>query len=270
MNSENFSSYLKDPSKLYQIPYQELKTLVVQYPYCQPLRVLLLQKSQMERHPDFERNLHAAATYLPDRTVLYFLVREFQALETGDLLFELEEERLELKALSEVFAASEPEEPPVLQQQADVEAVMGLFEAEGIEEGIEEEIEEEDMEIRLKEKARERVVAPMPKSVFSSWQKRYDHLRLAASIHALDIPAPPPVKRPAPGDAVAERNPDLAHELAKRSLEEKEGLVSETLAELLARQGHIQKAISMYEKLGLIFPEKSHFFAQKIEKLKRK
>jgi len=42
------------------------------------------------------------------------------------------------------------------------------------------------------------------------------------------------------------------------------------LAELLAVQGHRQKAIEMYEKLRLIIPEKSIFFAQKIEELEKK
>ena len=279
MNSENFSSFLKDPSKLYQIPYQELKSLVVQYPYCQPLRILLLQKSQMERHPDFERNLHAAATYLPDRTLLYFLIREFQSLESGELLFELEEERLELKALSEIFAAREQKEPEIVQQQAaappvDIKSVPDLFKVEDVEE--EEEEVEEIIEINP-EKEQAPVLkipvapshrTPQPKEAFASWQQRYEHLRLAVSIGALEFPPAPKATTPAvpkPGS-----NPNLAYDMARRSLEEKEDLVSETLAELLARQGHSQRAIAMYEKLGLIFPEKSPFFALKIEKLKRK
>ena len=45
-------------------------------------------------------------------------------------------------------------------------------------------------------------------------------------------------------------------------------VISETLAEVLASQGHIHAAIEMYEKLGLIYPEKKSFFAVKIENLK--
>lgn len=47
-------------------------------------------------------------------------------------------------------------------------------------------------------------------------------------------------------------------------------IASEPLADLLASQGHIQQALDMYERLSLIFPEKSAFFAQKIKKLKKK
>ncbi|MBK7336556.1 MAG: hypothetical protein IPJ00_10435 [Saprospirales bacterium] len=287
MNSENFSSFLKDPSKLYQIPYQELKSLVVQYPYCQPLRVLLLQKSQMERHPDFEKNLHAAATYLPDRTLLYFLIREFQSLESGELLFELEEERLELKALSEILAVRDHIEPEIAvavqapAQETVAVAVEDLFKVEedmeeGIEEGIVGGLEgiEGGIEMGLEgieeEVMEEKVIpirAPQPKAAFASWQKRYDHMRLAISINALEIP---PAPRKEEIVSKSGGKPKLAQDLAKKSLQEKGDLVSETLAELLARQGHVQKAISMYEKLGLIFPEKSSFFASQIEKLKHK
>lgn len=55
-----------------------------------------------------------------------------------------------------------------------------------------------------------------------------------------------------------------------KSLDEPEGLVSETFAALLAEQGHHDKAIQMYERLGLRYPEKSSFFASVIEDLKKR
>ncbi|MCB9284416.1 MAG: hypothetical protein H6563_10115 [Lewinellaceae bacterium] len=302
MNAENFSSFLEDPSRLYQIPYQELKSLVVQYPYCQPLRILLLQKSQMEGHPDFERNLQAAATYLPDRTLLFFLIREFHALESGELLFELEEERLELKALAEILVERQPlEEPEVTPapvppppKTTPPDPILDLFreEEEEAEEGEEEPeipVAEPDPVIRVQTdeepesevepepepepevepeplipqvpKERPRPAAPQPKSAFSSWQNRYEQLRRLASLSSFEIPHVPveKVKTELP-------NPQ---EMARKSVEEKEDIATETLAELLVRQGHTQKAIAMYEKLRLIFPEKSSFFAQKIENLKK-
>lgn len=56
---------------------------------------------------------------------------------------------------------------------------------------------------------------------------------------------------------------------AKNSLKDKDDLVTETLANIYAAQGNIEKAISTYEKLSLLHPEKSTYFAALIEKLKR-
>jgi hypothetical protein len=44
--------------------------------------------------------------------------------------------------------------------------------------------------------------------------------------------------------------------------------VSETYAKLLVQQNQIDKAIEVYKRLILIFPEKSAFFAAEIEYLK--
>jgi len=51
------------------------------------------------------------------------------------------------------------------------------------------------------------------------------------------------------------------------SLERKSAVVSETLAEMMANQGHINQAIDIYQQLSLIYPEKSSYFADQIKKL---
>ena len=55
---------------------------------------------------------------------------------------------------------------------------------------------------------------------------------------------------------------------AKRSLEESEDLVTETLAEIYYLQKNFTKAIASYEKLILLYPEKKTFFASRIEKIR--
>ena len=58
-------------------------------------------------------------------------------------------------------------------------------------------------------------------------------------------------------------------QIVQNSLEESDEIASETLAELLTSQQQYKKALAMYERLILIFPEKSTFFAEKIKHLKK-
>ncbi|MBK9254200.1 MAG: hypothetical protein IPM42_01795 [Saprospiraceae bacterium] len=53
----------------------------------------------------------------------------------------------------------------------------------------------------------------------------------------------------------------------KRSITKSEQIISESLADILAAQGHFSEAIKMYDQLILKFPEKSSYFAAKIDNL---
>ncbi len=59
-----------------------------------------------------------------------------------------------------------------------------------------------------------------------------------------------------------------AEEMGKLSLVEDDSFVTETMADLYAKQGYIDKAIHAYEKLSENYPEKSDYFARRIEEIK--
>ena len=101
MTAENFSYYLKNPGHLYQVSYQELKSLVVQYPYCQNLRFLLVTKSQIENSEEYQNDLALAATYHADRSHLYQLIHQKEIAESAES-YVTSEDYLELKDLSTI------------------------------------------------------------------------------------------------------------------------------------------------------------------------
>ncbi len=56
-------------------------------------------------------------------------------------------------------------------------------------------------------------------------------------------------------------------DIAVESIEYKPDVASETLAEILLRQGKKQEAVVIYNKLSLMFPEKSSYFAKKLKSI---
>lgn len=62
--------------------------------------------------------------------------------------------------------------------------------------------------------------------------------------------------------------PERQEDLSEASTHEDPQLVSETLAQIFHKQGNKDKALEIYEKLCLKFPEKSSYFAKKIIDIK--
>jgi len=57
--------------------------------------------------------------------------------------------------------------------------------------------------------------------------------------------------------------------VAQDSIKKSQMIISEPLANILAAQGHYKKAKKMYKQLGLIFPEKSGYFADQIKAIEQ-
>jgi hypothetical protein len=90
-------------------------------------------------------------------------------------------------------------------------------------------------------------------------------------LEELKLPDAPEVKKPRTRKVKArtvDKDLEETKMIAENSLKLGEEIVSETLARLLARQGHREEAIEMYQKLILKYPEKEATFAAALQKLK--
>jgi hypothetical protein len=64
-----------------------------------------------------------------------------------------------------------------------------------------------------------------------------------------------------------DREVEKIRHFAAHSLEDRD-ILTESMAEVLAKQGMYENAIALYQKLSLIYPPKSAYFASRIEQLK--
>lgn len=353
MNADSFVKYLKDPSFLHQISYEELKTLSLQYPYCQNLHLLLLKKSLLDNHKDQGQNLEKAAAYSFDRTHLFQQMQSINAgFDTQDS-FLLSDEYLELKDLTEIDQTMEmikaaPEKEP--QKALELENIPApssppdenfSFEEDAFPEETFQQLppelpdvagkEEKAPSYQLSDNAINTLVAfagtlpnlkfpkhgisrkktitakkpvltsrpllhklkqldaqqrgqtrlpktvpptvptnkkpnPQPKRSFNSWLKQFQEPAIKSQLdEIMEHKKLEEVKKKS--KKIKKRKHQML-EVAVKSITENQEVVSETLAELLVRQGRFERAIEMYKRLLLLFPEKSDYFASKIDNLK--
>jgi hypothetical protein len=64
-----------------------------------------------------------------------------------------------------------------------------------------------------------------------------------------------------------EKDAEQIRHFAAHSIEERD-ILTESMAEVLAKQGMYENAIALYQKLSLLYPPKSAYFASRIEQLK--
>ncbi len=76
IDAKAFKALLENPEQLKETRYQDLEGLLAKYPYCQPLRFLLLKKFKTDEHPAAAKHLALASMYAFDRSFLYDLLHE--------------------------------------------------------------------------------------------------------------------------------------------------------------------------------------------------
>lgn len=302
MTQERFLKLLDNPDLLASISYEELKTLALAYPYAHNLRYLLAIKSSQDNHPEFGRNLAAAAAHSLDRRRLFQLIAP---KKLAPLPVEAEELVLELKPIETVQQELQARVPvprtaetasaaQISAQQVPATGVVRsnpnialdltrAFEPETA--GEPQEVSEQPVPV-VGPVTEHKAEKPAPyidfKPSFAAWASQFNSPVLLSGAHTTLTPeAPVPFGKPVKSSDLPEEQRIEAETampgaqtitpqmLAEKSVAENKDVLSETLARLYVRQGYREKAIAMYERLSLAFPEKSPYFAAEIEKLKK-
>jgi hypothetical protein len=293
MTLERFSRIVDDPNLLRTITYEELKTLAIAYPYAHNLRYFLAIKARQTDHPDVVKVVASAAAYSLDRSQLFRLVAP-QMVAPQEVW--IEEEVLELKPI-ETLKRKLEEELSALNQEKTVDKSVAEAAVElPINDSIVPEKEKFSAALPENETSEEvflvQKLPQIPHMTFDTWINKFNLLPISNNPQPEEIPRVEPVQNTqivqgshtqsvdyqddveddseeVGSQAEPVKTQGIAQILAEKSVAENKDVISETLAKLYAKQGYRDKAIIMYERLSLAFPEKSAYFAAEIDKLKK-
>lgn len=277
MDIQTLISILKNPARLGELHLIQLEEVVKEYPFFNAAQILLAKKYQLDNNPQFEIQLQKAAVYSPDRKILFNFIRQnFNQNDTQKENYKPEIAYSEEKSdrTTENIIPSKDESTILANKEITI-PVEYPTELKKVSPPIEDKSEEEkknySIEINL--------LNTNEKHSFNEWL----HLLMGNKItERSEIKMEVEEKTSINTDfqeipnsnqrtANIEQNKDInVEELALKSLREDENLISVTLADIYANQGNYIKAIKLYEKLSLQFPEKKDKFAEKIRNLKTK
>jgi len=240
MEDRELAYYLEDLNRVHELSLEKLGEWKQKYPYSQVVHFLMAKKHQVEGFVDDMSVYHKASFYAVDRVFLQERMTQSE---------------VEVASLDEVVV--EPSFEPVMIKEEEQEDV--------VEEDMLEEDNVLDSEISVDEGQLEEEGETKPQdsivtedlSGFSKW------LFSLGGGEESDI-----VRKRSKKKKKKKKKKSKLEKKIEQSVIKQDEIVSEALANILAMQGHKEKATAMYRKLSLIFPEKSSFFADQIEKLK--
>ncbi|NQU35426.1 MAG: hypothetical protein HQ521_19545, partial [Bacteroidetes bacterium] len=241
MNKDEFIGFLQKPENLNAQSVTDLVGLIAEFPYCQTARILLTLNLFKEKNIRYDSELKTTAVYVSNRGLLK---KHIDRLNSEDVKVVLPDEEIEVvpqketppKEVEEEITKKEPS-VVVSEENAEQEAAS-IAEVKNI---IERHISELEAENEIRKNARTKKVEPSKPA------------KLKNELIDDFIKNEPSISRP----KVEFYNPVIK---ARESIVDHENIVSETLANIFYDQGHLQKAIKIYQKLSLKFPEKSSYF----------
>ena len=274
MDGKQIIGYMTRPELLRGDTVQEVEALVAEHPYFSIGQALLTIAYQNIGDERYDSQLKLTATIMPNRDKL----RLFTIIAKHRY-----ESEPEIPALPDEFVPETPEaEAPTDNVFTSIESIETKDEQSS---GI---IQKKIFiipEINLSG-SHEELSAEM--ALLDEKRKSLDELKAIIANRLKEIeeekqrkeseqPTPKKLSRKELIDKFILENPSISRpkaefynpiSVAQNSIIDQENIVSETLAKIYEKQGYVEKAISIYQKLGLKYPKKSRYFAAQIERLR--
>jgi len=272
MDSKQLIGYMTRPELLKGEAVQAMERIVADYPYFAIGQALLTVAYQNIDDERYERQLRRTATLMPNRDKLrLFTLIARHRWESEPVVQDLPDEYTPEETAAptdnvfstiESIETKEEENNGIIQEKVFIIPEINLS-------GSHEELSAEMALLEEKRKSLDEL-----KAIIAKRLKEIEEERQRKETEA---PAPKKLSRKELIDKFILENPTITRpkaefynpiSVAQNSIIDQENIVSETLAKIYEQQGYIDKAISIYEKLRLKYPEKSRYFAAQIERLK--
>ena len=263
MNKSLFTEYLREPAKLDSLSIPGLSELAKQFPYSSLVHTLLAINLHKEGHVRYESQIRLTASLSPDRNLLRLHLRDIsrsgQAVlpdeytQAGNSPFEVPVEEISAKNSKPFTPEDSAPENAVNQESAENDTRQ---ESAAITND-----ETPDSDEHLRRRSLEELKRLVAERLGQMKKEQTDEEKPQLSpdqIIEKFILENPTISRP----KAEFFNP---MNVAQHSVVDQENIVSETLAKIYLKQGLIDKAIKVFEKLSLKYPEKSSYFAALIE-----
>ena len=280
MNRGDYIALMEDPSRIDRQSINDLEEMIGMFPYFQGAYMLLLKGLVVNEDVRFENKLHKYAFCVADREWLYYYltqkkeIKEIVEQKTEEEVAEEKEDLLTIeKEENEVLAEESSSDLIDLDGEVEIKDYPSEFQSDVDMSGLDDLLVIEDYK---------------DDDIFFSEQtdndkseKEYGKMSQGELIDRF-IEANPKIPRRKINPASQQQNgiqPEnenvgsVSETISRQqdinqSEEEGIGLVSETLAKIYVKQAYYAKAIDIYQKLSLNYPEKSSYFANQILKIK--
>jgi tetratricopeptide (TPR) repeat protein len=248
VNRETFIHLIHHTDQVSPADKETLEEVIRQYPYFQLAHFLLAKAHNQEQTVLTTDKVKKAAVYAPDRGMLkkFLSIKKF-AQEYISPVISTAEKNVEADSPA---ASTTSGTEPVIEHPA---LPMSDYQLAGT---------EKEEEIQLQTLS---AVSPHMQEEKPEIDKREIRKIKQNEIIENFIKAEPRISAAQAKDKGVEMS---AEDLSEKTVDTATGFVSENLANIMVKQGKIDKAIDIYEKLILKYPQKNAYFAAKIEGLK--
>jgi len=257
MTCTELYEWIADPSQLTKSSLQELRQVMVDYPYFHAVRLLYLKNLASLKDVRFEKDLKKMSVFIPDRSVLYHLINANP---------------------STVDENKEQKPAPPCKNKTEIAFEVIEKAPPAVEPG---EPEENDFISSYVSKP----ITPLNVADYSSWVAhnlediptedgtgiRLKHHELIDSFIAVESNLLG--QRASPAIAKKDVNSTIDNEISKFEPNEKISLddsyFTETLARVYIGQKRYEKALEIIKVLSLKYPKKNRYFADQIRYLEK-